>query len=304
MKGNVLIENIDEQRDKWLGLRQNSISATDLPVIARKSKYKSPLDLWLEKTGRKPREEKPNAHMTLGLRMESVIADMYAMTTGVEVERANCLVQHPDYEWAVASPDYFLEEKTRILECKNVGHHNSGKWDNDSYPDEFHLQVVWQLACCGIESGTLAGLIGGSMNSFYTPEIPYNEDLFAIMHGLAEEFRNLVTSDTPPDVVSSDKDLILQYIARSEKRVRLQAEMQDAIEEYNMKTEQLSKLKEMEKAIRTEQDEAKSKIILAMGDATEGELGQFLVSLKKVERKGYYCQPSSYWNFKVKEIAA
>lgn len=48
------VVNIEQNTPEWLKWREEGVGASDVPVIMGASPYKSKLQLWLEKTGRKP----------------------------------------------------------------------------------------------------------------------------------------------------------------------------------------------------------------------------------------------------------
>ena len=52
MQGRVLLENIDQNREKWLELRKGKISSSNIPTVAGLSPFKSRLELWAEYTGK------------------------------------------------------------------------------------------------------------------------------------------------------------------------------------------------------------------------------------------------------------
>ena len=47
-----LVETNQMERDKWLAVRQSGIGGSDAAAAIGLNPYKSPLSLWMEKTGR------------------------------------------------------------------------------------------------------------------------------------------------------------------------------------------------------------------------------------------------------------
>ncbi len=52
-----LVSTKTMSREEWLQWRNRGIGSSDAPVAVGVSRYKAPLELWLEKTGRKEPED-------------------------------------------------------------------------------------------------------------------------------------------------------------------------------------------------------------------------------------------------------
>ena len=52
-----LVSTKSLSRDEWLSVRNKGVGGSDAAVAVGLSQYKSPLELWLEKTGRKPADD-------------------------------------------------------------------------------------------------------------------------------------------------------------------------------------------------------------------------------------------------------
>ena len=89
-------------REQWLATRKTGIPASDAAAILGLSPWKSPLDVWLEKTGRAPIQEiapKREDLFFLGHQLEPAIAAMYSRKTGrelLQVQENRGLLRHPD----------------------------------------------------------------------------------------------------------------------------------------------------------------------------------------------------------------
>ncbi len=70
-------------KEQWLKERKTYIGGSDLGSIAGVNKYKSALDVYLDKTGDSI-EEITNEKCYWGNRLESVVADEYAKRTGIK----------------------------------------------------------------------------------------------------------------------------------------------------------------------------------------------------------------------------
>jgi len=214
-----LMTDIDSNRDLWLAKRKSTVGSSEIITIAGLNSFKTPLELWAEKTGRIPAQE-DNDYMRLGRHMESFIGDLFARRTEKKVSKSSSLFAKKGDEWATASPDYYIIEKSEVVEvtkmgenpsfiqnhkiggvveCKNVNWRSLKDWEGDQIPNYAYLQTQWQLGVLGLEHGHVAGLVGASPDTFFTPEVIFNEELFNRLLEKAFKFLDYVAKDIPPE---------------------------------------------------------------------------------------------------------
>ncbi|HEC61285.1 MAG TPA: hypothetical protein ENI27_03415 [bacterium] len=73
---------------EWRQKRAYSIGASEAGAIMSLNPYKSPLDVYLEKTGEKQPDEE-NLAMTIGTFMEPLARRLFTKETGLEVRQDN-----------------------------------------------------------------------------------------------------------------------------------------------------------------------------------------------------------------------
>ena len=109
--------------DAWLDARRQGVGASDIPVIAGESPYRSALALWAAKTGRVTEEiDADQADLfEIGHLMEPVLLAIYERRTGRKTRRTPRMLAHPDVPWALASLDAQAPVK-RVVEamCQRV----------------------------------------------------------------------------------------------------------------------------------------------------------------------------------------
>ena len=59
MTAAILAKTLDMPRDKWLELRRQGIGGSDAAAIMGLNPWKTPMDIWLEKTGEFLDDEEP-----------------------------------------------------------------------------------------------------------------------------------------------------------------------------------------------------------------------------------------------------
>lgn len=90
-----LVNTVDLSREDWLKERQRGIGGSDDAAIAGVSRWKSPVAVWLDKTGQVEPEEAGEAAYW-GTMLEDIVAREFAARTGFKVRRCNfmCSIQN------------------------------------------------------------------------------------------------------------------------------------------------------------------------------------------------------------------
>lgn len=209
-----LASTLDMPRDTWLKLRQQGIGSSDAAVAVGLSPYKSPLSLWLEKTGRKqPEDLSSKEAVTWGTILEPVLATVYAQRTGRKVRRVNAVLQHPEHPHLLANLDrevVGLPEGPGILEIKTASYHSAPQWE-ESVPVAYQCQVLHQLAVTGHAWADVAVLIGGQDFRIY--RIERDDSKIADLLAREADFWRCVEQNIQPEPDgSADAASALQWL--------------------------------------------------------------------------------------------
>lgn len=130
----------------WQQWRQAGIGASDAPIIMGVSPYKTPQELWLEKTGRRP-PFAGNWATERGTRLEPIARHHYEAVTG-QIVQPHCR-EHPDLPWMRASLDGISFEGDLILEIKCPGRADHAQALDGQIPPKYWPQIQHQLAVTG-----------------------------------------------------------------------------------------------------------------------------------------------------------
>ena len=96
------------------------------------NKYKKPVELWLEKIGRKdPADLSENEFVKWGKILEPVIAKEFENVTGKKVRRNNFVLYHPTIPYLSANLDREVVGEEAILEVKTTNAYNWKEWRNN-----------------------------------------------------------------------------------------------------------------------------------------------------------------------------
>ena len=253
-------------REEWLQWRNLGIGSSDAPVAVGVSPYKSPLELWLEKSGKKEPEDLSSKDAVFwGTTLEPIVAQVYAERTGKKVRRVNAVLQHPDYPFMLANLDRIVEGGG-ILEIKTAGLRSQGQWE-EGVPMAYQIQVLHQLAVTGKVWADVAVLIGGQEFRIY--RIERDETRITQLLELETVFWNHVERDIAPEAdgsASSNRALSLLHPQNSTTLV-------DYSEKPEMNTLFKSLIEARQHSKQAEQQEAllEQRIKEAIGEA-EGAL--------------------------------
>ncbi|MDN7921239.1 YqaJ viral recombinase family protein [Burkholderia gladioli] len=203
-----LVKTQELSRDDWLAVRRTGIGGSDAAAAVGLNPYTSPLELWLDKTGRaeglpRPDPEDTTSPTYWGALLEPIVAAVYTKQTGNRVRRVNAVLRHPRVPFMLANLDREIvgARDVQILECKTAGEFGARLWRN-GVPEYVELQVQHQLAVTGKQAAHVAVLLCGQALEVF--RIERDEGLIARLVELESRFWRFVESDTPPPADGSE----------------------------------------------------------------------------------------------------
>lgn len=197
------------EREEWLTLRRSGIGGSDAAGVLGVSKYKTPLQVYMDKIGRPvPRETTPE--MSWGNRLEDDILDAYAESRGVTI-LTGVFRRRPDRPYMIGNLDGWSSDN-RIVEAKAVGYQDVGEWGDegsDHIPADYLCQAQHYLAVTGAEACDVAALFGGQRFKVFT--VLPDQEFIGILMEREAEFWERVQDRRPPAAVGDDA-AILRYV--------------------------------------------------------------------------------------------
>ena len=174
-----------EDHEKWLKTRDLGIGGSDAAGIMGMNSYKSPYQLWMEKTGQvEPPDLSGNQYVYWGTKNEANIADWFQEETGKKVKRLGTL-QSREYPFMLANVDRTVIGENAGLEIKTAGVSQYRKWKDDEIPDAYYCQCLHYMAVTGAGCQALAARYADSRDEEITlPEEA--ETLIARINGDTE----------------------------------------------------------------------------------------------------------------------
>ena len=205
--------------------RTKYIGGSDIGAILGLSRFRTPLEVWMEKTG-KEFKKLDSLPLRFGSFAEEFVASEYSRATGFELLHDESIYIHSAHSYMSAHIDRFVLSNalsnalgnkladdlgnqlsnnsplppSRILECKTANPFSSGDWGevgSDQVPMSYLCQCIWYMAITGIDRTDLAVLFGNSDFRIY--EIGRDKELEELVLAKASTFWNdYVLKDIPP----------------------------------------------------------------------------------------------------------
>lgn len=274
----IISSTKDLSREDWLKLRQLGIGGSDAAIVLGLSKWKTPFELFLEKTNQVELQESQSEAAYFGSILEDVVAKEFELRTGKKVRRRNQMLQHDEHEFMLANVDRMIVGEDAILECKTASAYLANDWKDDEVPENYIIQVQHYMAVTGTKKAYIAALIGG--NRFIWKEIERDDELIEIIINAQKEFWNeFVKKDIPPalDGSSAAERYIKERYSQSESETVV-----NLGHEYLSKIENLNILKDQAKFIDTQIKEIENQIKNEMKTSSQALVGNYQIKWNNV----------------------
>jgi len=236
--------------------RSKYIGGSDIGAILGLSRFRSPLEVWMEKTGKEVKKL-DSLPLRFGSFAESFVASEYSRSTGFDLIHDESIYVHPEYSFMSAHIDRFILEDsstspTRILECKTANPFSSGDWGEtgtDRVPLSYLGQCLWYMAITNLNKVDLAVLFGNSDFRIY--EIERDLELEALVIEKAQFFWNeYVLKDTPPPVQSEADCQTLFGRGDPKKCIEAKAQTLELIQRLQLLNNEIDKRQEEVSSIK------------------------------------------------------
>ena len=238
--------------------RASFLGGSDIGSIVGVSKYRSAMEVWLEKTGKKV-IHKDSFALRFGSFAESFIADEYALLTGEQLVNHPYGIIHPRHSFCVGHIDRFVMDQPdlplfasdgtlnakKLLECKTANLYSQSDWGEpgtDAIPLAYLCQCLWYLGITNLAEIDVAVLLGGSDLRVYT--ITRDLELETLLFEKATFFwTEYIKKDLPPPPQSISDCQVLFQRTNVGKSIEASPEILDLIRKLKI-LESQTQLKE------------------------------------------------------------
>jgi len=227
---------------QWLENRSKGLGATDVAALSGVHPYETPSSVYAKKRGLI--ETEFNDAMWWGKKEEPIILERWELETKMPIERVGYRnFSHPEYPWAMCTPDAFFADYTAGVEAKSVGVSQRKRWGEewtDKVPEEYYIQCQWNMFVTGLDVWYLSVKMDRTLHKF---QIPRREDIIKAMFDRANIFwhKNIIGGVIPePDsseqykalitIVNSD-DVEDEYVEADDEMWKLLADLKKAKED-------------------------------------------------------------------------
>jgi putative phage-type endonuclease len=310
------IRTVDLDRD-----RPVVIGASEIAAVCGASPYCTPLQYFLQKLGRMPKEftDEQRERMRWGSLLENVIITEYMNRrpgTYVAIRSHWRMFFSAKHEWMAATPDAILIDPDGHeygIECKCASDYmvntdgtdpdKFGEPETDQVPVSYYLQAQQQMCVMDWGYVVFPVLVNGSKLLTYT--VHRNEETIETIIESGEEMvRRLIEDDAPEPVFSADAErLAIQslYGFQAGTSLSLTAEDDSWVDEYLSVNEQIKRLEKIKtllynRVLNSMHGSAKatlpsgrklSRSIIADSYVTEKDVEELAARLGDVKRKGH-----------------
>lgn len=281
MSAIVLASTENMSYEDWLERRKQGIGGSDASVVCGINRYKSPVELWMEKTNQLPAQEAGEVAYW-GTQLEPMVRAEFIKRTGIAVNKPGVILQSEEHPFMLANLDGTCEVPdigTCIFEAKTASAYKTVEWE-DTIPDEYQLQIQHYMAVTGYKGTYIAVLIGG--NTFRWKFVERDEELISMLIKLETDFWNHVQNGTPPPLDGSDaaaKFLSERFpTSTPQSHITLPDTAADLLAQYDEACAQLE--------IVTEQKQRAENLLKEMiGDHEVGTAGDRVITWKSVSQE-------------------
>ena len=182
----------------WLALRNKYIGGSDASSVAGFSKWKSPYQLYLEKTGKQQAEDlSGNMRVWFGKRAEQIVADRFTLDTGKKLRKTGVWV-NDKYPWACATLDRMITGENSFLECKTSSGFTKDRWQEGQIPDNYYCQILHYMTIMEMDYCYIACLFD-NCSDYVIRKVEFNEDDAAALMSTEQNFwENMALGIEPP----------------------------------------------------------------------------------------------------------
>jgi len=214
--------------------RSQGIGASDSGSALGVNPYKTPFQLWQEKTKKiEPPDLSDNPHVKRGIRMEPIIRDWVKEDLGITIRKDNKTHFSKEYPFLYSHTDGFIKGKKRIAEIKAPSIHML-----DQYGEEGTDEIPNYYLTQGLHMMTVQPEIEGVDYFIQFPGLEIKQYALDRSDHMIENYTDAITRfwdfvvhDTPPPPVNNE-DVSKIYATSNGQMMPWNSDVDSLIQKY------------------------------------------------------------------------
>ncbi len=202
----------DAPEHEWEQARSSGIGASSAATVLGFIRWRSPWQVWAEKTNAHRPDDAPSAAADLGNDLEPWLLTQAEKLIGLPVRRTDHrMYAHSQHPWRLCSPDGWVPADRRLVEVKTAGLASGYGipygWDGDACPLGYEIQCRWQMHVMDAPAVELVALVAGLgvVRRTVTRDLEIEADLVAQVDAWWQRF--VIGGEEPP-FEAADKDTV------------------------------------------------------------------------------------------------
>jgi putative phage-type endonuclease len=252
-----MAETATQDRAEFHALRKEGIGGSDVAAILGLDRYRTPEQVWLEKTGQVKPIDAMTPDQERGITFEDIAATKFEKATGIILNKTPGRHRHPKHKFMLANIDRMVEGRPILAEikCPSLGMFSRIK--REGLPDSWRLQMQHYMEVVAFDYAIIVIFCADRMELIHFT-VERDQQLIDSMIEKESEFWTLVETMTPPpDVIAEIRGQEIVVVGSVTKRADKQF------------TEALSFLREAKALTKTAEqaeNDAKERFIEVIGD--------------------------------------
>ncbi|KAB8139066.1 hypothetical protein F9U64_01320 [Gracilibacillus oryzae] len=272
---------VDMSHQEWLQERTKGIGGSDAATVLGLNKYKTPFELFLEKTGQSLVDDEQAEAAYFGNQLEDLVAKEFEIRSGKKVRKHNFMMQHQKHQFIMANIDRKVVGEDALLECKTASAYLAKDWEGDEIPDSYLVQVQHYLGVTGYKKAYIAVLIGGQR--FVWKEIERDDELIKMIFDAEIHFwtEHVKKNVAPPlDGSSAAEEYLKKRYEESEEGKTI-----DLAFDYANKINHLNELNSSIKELTEQKKQIENELKYELKEAETGIVKNYQVNWKPIKQQ-------------------
>lgn len=208
----------DATDDEWLFARNHGLGGSDILAVLGFSRYRTPWDVWAEKTGVRSWQDEGSDSAELGKDLEPWLQGQAAKLLCQPVTQTeHRTYSHPIHTWRMCSPDGLVADG-RLAEYKTAGLASGfgipAGWEDGGIPLGYEFQCRWSLHVMDAPAAEIVALIAGLgvVHRTVTRDMAIEADMVAQVAEWREEH---IVARVEPPMGAVDNEAMARLYPRS-----------------------------------------------------------------------------------------